>query len=88
MAAKQFSKVKKKLATPPVIAFPDWSKDFILITDVSDIALGGVLMQYHDGGAQKIVATCSHKFSDTERRWSTIERECFELQEGFLSIHQ
>ena len=79
LAAKQFSKVKKKLATPPVIAFPDWSKDFILITDASDIALGGVLMQYHDGGAQKIVATCSHKFSDTERRWSTIERECFAL---------
>ena len=79
LAAKQFLKVKKKLASPPIIAFPDWSKEFILITDASDVAVGGVIMQCTDDGGQKIVAACSHKFSDTEKRWSTIERECYGL---------
>lgn len=79
LAAKQFLKVKKKLASPPVVAFPDWSQPFILITDASDVAVGGVIMQHGNDGFQKIIATCSHKLSDTERRWSTIEREAYGL---------
>ena len=79
LAAKQFLKVKKKLSSPPVVAFPDWSKAFILITDASDVAVGGVIMQHGDDGTQKIIATCSHKLSSTEQRWSTIERECYGL---------
>ena len=76
-AQQQFEKVKKKLASSPVVAFPDFTRPFMVVTDASDVACGAVLIQCNDNGGQSIVASCSHKFSSTERRWSTIEREAF-----------
>ena len=54
----------------PVLALPDISKPFEVHTDVSDIALGGVLVQ---GGHP--VAYESRKLNATERRYSAQEKE-------------
>ena len=78
-ASQQFEKVKKKLTSSPVVSFPDFSKPFMVICDASNIACGAVLVQCNSNGGQSIVAACSHKFSHTESRWSTIEREAFGL---------
>ena len=76
-AQQQFEKVKRKLSTSPVVAFPDFTRPFMVVTDASDVACGAVLIQYNQNGGQSIVAACSHKFSPTEQRWSTIEREAY-----------
>ncbi|KAL2245998.1 UNVERIFIED_CONTAM: Transposon Tf2-11 polyprotein [Sesamum indicum] len=54
----------------PVLALPDMSKPFVVETDASDFALGGVLMQ--DGHP---VAFESRKLKDAERRYSVHEKE-------------
>ena len=37
--------LKARLTSSPVLIFPDYSQEFILCTDASDIGLGGILMQ-------------------------------------------
>ncbi|KAL0411995.1 UNVERIFIED_CONTAM: Transposon Tf2-11 polyprotein [Sesamum latifolium] len=58
------------MVTDPVLALPDMSKPFVVETDASDFALGGILMQ--DGHP---VAFESRKLKDVERRYSVYEKE-------------
>ncbi|KAL2251547.1 UNVERIFIED_CONTAM: Transposon Tf2-11 polyprotein [Sesamum indicum] len=58
------------MVTYPVLALPDMLKPFMVETDASNFALGGVLMQ--DGHP---VAFESRKFKDAERRYSVHEKE-------------
>ena len=38
-----FSELKHRLVSPPILAFPDISQQFVLYTDASDSAIGGIL---------------------------------------------
>ena len=45
-----------KLVSSPILEFPDYSREFILDTDASDIGIGCVLSQIHDDGAEHVIA--------------------------------
>ena len=64
---------------------PDYSLDWFLYVDVSDLALGGVLVQKNSSGQQQVISFVSHKFSKTARAWSTYEKETFAM---YYSVHQ
>jgi len=40
-----FDKLKQCLSTPPMLVFPNFSREFLLDTDASDQAIGAVLSQ-------------------------------------------
>jgi len=65
-----FKTLKGILVKALVLKLPDFNKDFEIHSDASDFAIGKVLMQ--EG---KPVAFESKKLSETERRWSTHEKE-------------
>ena len=73
-----FNKCKELLTNAPLLQYPDFDKTFILTTDASNVALGAVLSQGPIGG-DKPVAYASRTLSDTESRYSTIERECLAI---------
>ena len=58
------------------MSFPDFQKDFIVVTDASEVACGCVVMQEHNG-KQVVVAAASSTFSVTEQKWSATEREAY-----------
>lgn len=70
-----FQTLKQKLAEKPVIRMPNHDLPFVLRTDASDKGMGAVLLQDHGEGLQPI-AFASKKFSETERRYATVEKEC------------
>lgn len=69
-----FNKCKELLTHAPLLQYPDYDKPFILTTDASSVALGAVLSQGLIG-SDKPIAYASRTLSDTESRYSTIERE-------------
>lgn len=69
-----FEKCKQVLINAPILQYPDFDKPFILTTDASDVAIGAVLSQ-GKLGTDKPVAYASRTLSDTEQRYSTIEKE-------------
>ncbi|KAL1110146.1 hypothetical protein AAG570_008223 [Ranatra chinensis] len=58
----------------PVIRFPDFTKQFVVTTDASQVALRAVLSQLDHLGDRPVAFT-SRKLTSTESRYSTIERE-------------
>ncbi|KAH6817610.1 hypothetical protein C2S51_001213 [Perilla frutescens var. frutescens] len=69
-AQSAFEKLKKAIMSDPVLAFPDLTKPFVVETDASEFALGGVLTQ----GAHP-VAFESRKLKDVERHYPVHEKE-------------
>lgn len=69
-----FETCKKLLTNAPLLQFPDFDKPFVLTTDASNFAIGAVLSQ-GTIGSDKPVAYASRTLSDTESRYSTIEKE-------------
>lgn len=69
-----FNLLKQHLLNAPILQFPDWELPFILTTDASSVALGAVLSQISEGRDHPITFA-SRTLSDTEQRYSTIEKE-------------
>lgn len=70
-----FKALKEALITPPVLKFPDMNKEFVLITDASQVAISAILNQKYDG-LDHPVGYVSRTLTQTEQNYSTIEREC------------
>ena len=84
-----FEKLKSKLSSLPVLKFPEFNKPFEVHMDVSDFAIGGVLMQ--DG---RPIAYESKKLDGCQRRWPTHEKElfavvhCLKTWQHYLGLHK
>ena len=76
-------KIKRELSSSRIIPYydPNPSTPTILQFDASQIGLGAWLRQNHSG-TEKIVAMASRALTDTERRYSNIERECLAVVFG------
>lgn len=69
-----FETLKRKLISPPVLRFPDFKKNFVLITDASKVACGAILAQSYDN-VDLPIAFASKAFTKGESNKSTIEQE-------------
>ena len=61
-----FDTIKEKLSSPPVLAYADFSKPFMLYTDASTEGLDAVLYQVQ-GGQEKVIAYASSVLKNSEK---------------------
>lgn len=73
-----FQRIKEELAKPSVLALYNVTARTKISEDASAYVLGAVLLQQH-GDAWKPVAFASRSMTDTERRYSQIEKEALAL---------
>ena len=76
---RAFEKVKAMLMNYPVLLAPNYSKEFILSVDASDVGAGAVLQQVDSEGIMHPVCYFSKKFSCCQRKYSTVEKETLSL---------
>lgn len=71
---KTFEDCKSLLVNDPILQYPDFTKEFNLTTDASNIAVGAILSQ-GPIGQDKPIAYASRTLNDAEQNYSTIEKE-------------
>jgi len=76
-----FESLKKGLCEAPVLQILDFTKEFVLVSDASDLAVSALLHQWLDEGLAPI-AFYSTVLSSAERRYSTYEKECLAVLFG------
>lgn len=70
-----FRTLIKALSEKPILAFPDFERQFYLCTDASNTGIGAVLGQRDDYGFEKAIYYSSRALQKSERNYSTIEKE-------------
>ena len=75
-----FAQLKQALVSAPVLRVADPNKPFVLQTDASDFAVGGVLLQEFSGQLHPI-AFHSRKLNSAERNYTVSEREMLGIVE-------
>ena len=73
-----FQTLKEKCAHAPILAYPDYQKEYLLYTDVSSSAIGMVLAQIQEG-KEHVICYGGKKLNQAEQTYSTTERKCFEV---------
>ncbi|UYV61067.1 K02A2.6-like, partial [Cordylochernes scorpioides] len=72
---KSFNLLKQELVSRPNFALFDPSRTTIVSADASSFGIGGVLRQEQPDGSLKPIAYVSRTLSETEKRYSQIEKE-------------
>src|SRR5438445_110649 len=66
---KAFEELKEKLIQYPILSYPDYEKEFILITDASGRGLGAVLSQLNGDGKEIVIAYASRSLVQAEKNY-------------------
>ena len=71
-----FCAIKAALVSAPVLAFPDFSRQFNIAVDASGGQLGACLFQVGPDNCMRPVAYASRRLSDCETRYGISDLEC------------
>ena len=77
-----FHILKETLLTNPIVRNPDFSKEFILQTDASEVGVGAVLSQLDDNDQDYPIRYFSRKLLPREQKYATVEKECLAVKLG------
>ncbi|CAG9133440.1 unnamed protein product [Plutella xylostella] len=73
-----FDTLKEKLTTAPILAYPDFSKPFVLTCDASNVAVSAILSQ-GPIGKDLPIAYASRTLNKAESNYSVTEKECLAI---------
>ena len=69
-----FKEIKSRLVIAPIMATPDWNKEFEIMCDANDYAMGAVLGQRTEK-IFKAIYCASKTFNEAQENYSTTENE-------------
>ena len=77
-----FDLLKRALISEPILAYPDFTREFHVTVDSSSTALGMTLSQFSNNGVERVIAYNGRNLSNAEVNYSTTEREALALVEA------
>ena len=72
-----FRKLKTRLLTKPLLAYPRVGEEFVVDVDASDNAFGGILMQLGNDSQYHPVGYFSDAVKPSQENWNTTTKEAF-----------
>jgi len=76
---ESLDKLKEAFCSAPILAYPDFELgNFIVDTDASNYAIGGVLSQVQDG-EERVIMYASKAMAGSQLRWCTTRRELWAI---------
>ncbi len=82
------SQAKSLITSTPTLLYFDIHKPVVLQVDASERGLGGALLQPNKSNGFQPVAFTSSSMSETETRYSQLEKECLAICNGFSKFDQ
>ena len=76
---KSFEELKSKLVNYLILQYPNYEKEFLIITDVSGIGLGAILVQKDEKGREYVVSYISRSLRGAEVNYLITELECLAI---------
>jgi hypothetical protein len=76
---RAFDDLKRALCSTTVLRTAKYDRDFLIQCDASNYAVGACLAQVDDEGHEHPICFASSKLSDTQQKWSTIEKEGYAI---------
>jgi len=87
---KSFNDMKQVLVASVANHFPDYSLDWVLRVDASNVAVGEVLFQIRVAEDSKktyeAIGFASKKFSDVAMNWDTMKKKCYACYFGIFTF--
>ena len=83
-----FEELKTKLISKPILEYPDFEKEFILITDASGEGLGAILAQKNKDDKEIVIAYASRSLKPAEKNYPITELECLAIVWGVEHFHK
>ena len=74
-----FNTLKNALSGEEVLAYPNFEKPFLVTTDASQFALGGVISQEDESGTERPVCFASRNLHKAEINYSVLEKEALAI---------
>lgn len=81
-ARAAFIYIKEKIADNLQRTAPDFDKEFILITDASDIGIGAILLQKDQNGKECMIAAFSKNLDKAQKNYSVTDKELLGIVKG------
>ena len=74
-----FDVIKAKYTDAPILIAPNWDLEFHVHTDASDIAVGAMLGQNHNGKHDQPISYANRLLNNAKRNYTTTEREALAM---------
>lgn len=77
---QSFASIKQSLIEAPVLAIADQNKEFFVVCDASDNAIGCALMQKDDDGNERVISYESRQLKAAERNYPVHDKELLAMK--------
>ena len=82
-----FIKLRESLVSPPLLAYPDMDRPFILTTDASGVAISYILSQKDTEGVEHVISYAGRALRNAELNYGITDKEGLAVVEGFRHFH-
>ena len=82
---KAFQTLKQALVNPPILAYPDYNKPYLLQADASRDSVGMVLSQIQNG-KERVISYAGKRLSPAQRLYHTTEKEALAIVLAFKTF--